>query len=162
MRGLLASITLVIGLAMSNAASAATMMTNVAGLDPMLLAGKTCQGIFNTGKPHAASVGALQLRFALNGDVLSAHLWRLIGQVAFDQGAWALSQSGQSNDAGWYDDLGEVRDLSVTGKQVRYVDSQGARVQLTYDNGRLEGQSDPRGQSIPGMTLVAFVTMVCR
>ena len=161
-RGLLASIALVVGLATANAALAQTTPRNLTGLDPALLAGKTCQGFFNTGKEHAASTGALQLRFALNGDVLSAHLWRLIGQVAYDQAASATTQSGQTIDASWYDDLGEVHDLSVTGKQVRYVDSQGAKVQLTYDQGRLRGRSDPTAQSIPGMTLVAFVTMVCR
>jgi len=162
MRGLATSIALLVGLATANTASAQTTLRNATGLDPALLAGKTCQGTFNTGKQHAASLGALQLRFALNGDVLSAHLWRLIGQVAYDQAASATTQSGQTIDASWYDDLGEVHDLSVAGKQVQYVDSQGARVQLTYNQGWLRGQSDPRGQSIAGMTLVAFVTMVCR
>src|SRR5271154_4261205 len=114
MGGLATSIALLVGLATASTASAQTTLRNVTGLDPALLAGRTCQGIFNTGKPHAASMGALQLRFALNGDVLSAHLWRLIGQVAYDQAVWALSQSGQTIDASWYDDLGEVRDLSVT------------------------------------------------
>jgi hypothetical protein len=162
MRRLLPSIVLVSGLAMANSASAATILRNVTGFDAALLAGKTCLGIFNTGKQRAASVGALQLSFAVNEDVLGAHLRRLLGQVAYDQAAYALTQPGQRIDANWYDDLGEVRDLNVAGRQVRYVDSQGAKAQLTYSQGWLRGQSDPRGQSIPGMTLVAFVTMVCR
>ena len=161
MRHLLPSIALVVGLATANTAPAATALRNVTGFDPTLLAGKTCQGYFNTGKQRPASVGALQLKFAVTGDVLSAHLWRLLGQAAYDQAAYALTQSGQRIDASWYDDLGEVRDLSVTGKEVRYIDSQGARVQLTYNQGWLRGQSDPRGQSIPGMTLMAFVRMAC-
>jgi hypothetical protein len=162
MRRLVLSIALVVGLPIANIASAATMLRNVTGFDAALLAGKTCQGYFNTGKERAASTGALQLSFAVSGDVLSAHMWRLLGQIAYDQAEYALSQPGQRIDASWYDDLGEVRDLSIAGKQVRYVDSQGAKVQLTYSQGWLRGQSDPRGQSIPGMTLVAFVTMVCR
>jgi hypothetical protein len=162
MRRRLPSIALIVGLAIANSASAATTLSNFTGFDPTLLAGKTCQGYFNTGKQRLASVGAVQLSFAVKGDVLSAHLWRLLGQVAYDQAEYALTQPGQRMDASWYDDLGEVRDLSVAGKQVRYVDSQGARVQLTYNQGWLRGQSDPRGQSIAGMTEVAFVTMVCR
>ena len=162
MRRFLLSIALIVGLTAANTALAATTLRNVTGFDPALLAGKTCQGYFNTGKQQLASDGALQLSFAVEGDVLSAHLWRLIGQTAYDQAAYALTQPGQRIDVKWYDDLGPVRDLSVAGKQVRYVDSQGAKVQLTYNQGWLRGQSDPRGASIPGMTLVAFVTMVCR
>jgi YD repeat-containing protein len=162
MRGLLILSVLLVGLATANTASAATPLRNVTGFDPTLLAGKTCQGAFNTGKTHEASLGALQLRFAVKGDVLSAHLWRLLGQTAYDQAAYALTQPAQGIGVSWFDDLGEVRGLSVAGKAVRYVDSQGARVQLTYDQGRLRGQSDPRGQSIPGMTRLAFVTMICR
>jgi len=162
MRVFLPSIALVVGLAIANTASAATTLRNVSGFDPALLAGKTCQGTFSTGKRHQASLGALQLRFAVDGDVLSGHLWRLIGQIAYEQAAWALRHPGQTMDTSWYDDLGEVRDLSVAGKEVRYVDSQGAKVELSYNQGQLQGQSDPRGQAIPGMTLVADVTMVCR
>jgi YD repeat-containing protein len=162
MRGLLPSIALAVGLAVAHAAPAATTLRNVTGFDPALLVGKTCQGIFNTGKERTASTGALQLSFTVQGDVLSARLSRLVGQAAYDQASWALSQPGQTMDTSWYDDLGTVRDLSVAGKQVRYVDPQGAKVELAYNQGRLQGQSDPRGQSIPGMTLVAFVTMVCR
>ncbi len=162
MRGLSTALTVLAGLATANPASAATTLRNVTGLDPTLLAGKSCQGIFNTGRKREASVGALQLSFAVNGDVLGAHLWRRLGQAAYDQAAYAITQPGQRIDVSGFDDLGEVRGLSVIGKQVQYVDSQGARVQLTYDQGRLRGQSDPRGQSIPGMTRVAFVTMICR
>ena len=162
MRGLATLIAVVVGLATAGTASARTTLRNVSGLDPAPLAGKTCQGAFNTGKKQNASLGALQLRFAVNGDVLSAHLWRLLGQAAYDQAAYAMTRPGQGIDVQWFDDLGEVRELSVVGREVRYVDSQGARVDLTYDQGRLSGQSDPRGQSIPGMTRLAFVRMICR
>jgi YD repeat-containing protein len=161
MRGFVTSTVLLVGLVMANSASAATTLANVTGFDARLLAGKTCQGAFNTGKKQETSVGALQLRFAISGNALSAHLWRLIGQIAYDQAAYAITQPGQTIDAHWYDDLGEVSGLSVTGNVVRYVDRQGARVQLTYDRGRLSGQSDPRGLSIPGMTRLAFVRMIC-
>jgi len=161
MRGFPASIAILLAVA-AHPAPAATTPRNVTGFDAALLAGKICQGAFNTGKSRQASVGALQLAFAIRGDVLGAHLWRLIGQAAYDQAAYALTQPGQRIDARAFDDLGEVRGLSVTGNQVQYVDSQGARVQLTYDQGWLRGQSDPRGQSIPGMTRLAFVRMICR
>ncbi len=162
MRGPLTAIVLLVALATANTTSAATSLRNVAGFDASLLAGKTCQGAFNSGKKHETSVGALQLRFAVNGDVLGAHLWRLVGQAAYDQAAYALARSAQGIDLTRFEDLGEVRDLSIAGNQVRYVDPQGARVQLTYDRGRLNGQSDPRGQSIPGMTRLAFIRMICR
>lgn len=162
MRGLLRSIALFVGLAMATTAPAATTLRNVTGFDPALLAGKTCQGTFDTGRQRTASLGSLQLSFAVEGDVLGAKMRRLIGQAAHDQMAWAISQPGSPVDTNWFDDLGAVHDLSVNGKDVRYVDLQGAKVQLTYNQGRLQGQSDPRGQSIPGMTLVAFVTLVCR
>ena len=162
MRVLWPSTTLLVSLLTASAAPAATTLGNVSGFDPTLLAGKTCQGAFTTGKKHETSMGALQLRFAISGNVLSAHLWRLLGQAAYDQAAYALSQPAGGIEQHWFDDLGEVRGLSVTGNEVRYIDPQGARVQLAYERGRLNGQSDPRGQPIPGMTRLAFVRMICR
>jgi hypothetical protein len=161
MRGFWASIAVLVGIATANTASADAVPRNVTGFDPTLLAGKTCQGPFNTGRRRQGSQGAVQVSFAVNGDVLTAHLWRRLGKAAYDKAAYAITQTGQSVDATGFDDLGEVRGLSVTRKRVRYVDSTGAKVRLTYDGGRLQGQSDPRGGSDWRTTRVANVMMVC-
>jgi YD repeat-containing protein len=139
-------------------------LQNVTGLDPSLLAGKTCVGAFNSGRRREGSQGALQLRFAVSGDVLTAYFWRRLGKRVYDRAAYATSQPGPPIDATRLrlDYLGEVSGLTVSGGAVRYVDPTGGRVQLTYDNGRLSGQSDPRGGTEWRMTRVSYVTMVCR
>jgi hypothetical protein len=106
----------------------------------------------------------LRLQFAVNGDVLTAHFWRRLGQRAYERAAYAITQPGQSGDAAGFglDYLGEVSGLTVTGTTIRYVDPTGGRVQLTYAGGRLSGRSDPRGGTEWRMTRVANVTMVCR
>jgi hypothetical protein len=64
-------------MAAAEAASAQPALSNVSGFDSALLAGKTCQGSFDTGAGRAESEGALQLRFAVNGAMLTANVWRL-------------------------------------------------------------------------------------
>lgn len=80
-------------------ASANPLLRNVTGLDPAVLAGKTCQGVFNCGRRREGSQGALRLQFAVNGDVLTAHFWRRLGQQAYERAAYAITQPGQSGDA---------------------------------------------------------------
>ena len=75
MRGLWTLIVSFAGMAAAISASADPVLRNVTGFDPALLAGKTCQGVFNTGKERHGSQGALQLSFAVDGDVLAAHFW---------------------------------------------------------------------------------------
>jgi hypothetical protein len=140
-----AMIVTLVGLAAATTASAGPVLRNVTGFDSTLLAGKTCQGVFNTGKERHGSQGALQLSFAVDGDVLAAHLSRGFGSSTYDKAAYAITQPGQSIDTTRFEDLGEVRGLTVTGNTVRYIDSTGGRVQLTYNHGRLLGRSDPRG-----------------
>src|SRR5437667_4186477 len=137
MRGLWVSIVLLAGMAAAITASADPVLRNVTGFDPALLAGKTCQGVFNTGRRREGSQGALQLRFAVDGYVLAAHLWRRLGKSAYDRAAYAITQPGQGVEATGRGDLGEAQGMTVTGNTVRYVDPTGARVQLTYDRGRL-------------------------
>jgi len=86
-------------LAAATNVSADPALRNVTGLDPSLLVGKTCQGVFNSGRRREGSQGALQLRFAVNGDVLTAHFWRRLGKSAYDQAAYAITLPGQSGDA---------------------------------------------------------------
>ena len=164
MRGLRAPLVALAGLAAATNVSADPALRNVTGLDPSLLVGKTCQGVFNSGRRREGSQGALQLRFAVNGDVLTAHFWRRLGKSAYDQAAYAITLPGQSGDAAGLglDYLGEVGGLTVTGSTVQYVDPTGGKVQLTYGSGRLSGRSDPRGGTEWRMTRVANVTMVCR
>jgi YD repeat-containing protein len=162
MRRLWAPIVAVAGMAVAMTASADPVLRNVTGVDPSLLAGKTCQGVFNSGRRREGSQGALQLRFVVQGDVLTAHFWRRLGKSAYDQTAYAITQPGQNGDAIGLDYLGEVSGLTVTGTTVRYVDPTGGRVQLTYDSGRLLGRSDPRGGTEWRMTRVSNVNMVCR
>ena len=145
MRSLWAAIVAFAGMAAAATASADPALRNVTGFDTSLLAGKTCQGVFNTGKGRHGSQGALQLSFAVDGDVLAAHLSRGFGSSTYDKAAYAITQPGQSIDTTRFEDLGEVRGLTVTGNTVRYIDSTGGRVQLTYNHGRLLGRSDPRG-----------------
>jgi hypothetical protein len=82
MRSLWAPIVLLAGLAAPITASADPVLRNVTGFDPTLLAGKICQGVFNTGRRREGSQGALQLRFGVNGDVLTAYFWRRLGKSA--------------------------------------------------------------------------------
>jgi YD repeat-containing protein len=160
-RGLWTSIVVLAGM---TTAAAQPALRNVTGLDPTLLAGKTCQGVFNTGRGREGSQGALQLRFLVQGDVLTGHFWRQVSKSAYDQAAYAITQPGQRSgrQVTGLDYLGEVSGLTVTGNTIRYVDPIGGRVQLTYDQGRLLGQSDPRGGADYRMTRVAVVRMVCR
>ncbi len=164
MRGLWASIASFAGMAVAITASAEPVLRNVTGSDPALLAGKTCQGVFNSGKGREGSQGALQLRFMVNGDVLTAHFWRLVDKAAYDQAAYAITQPGQRGgiEVTGLDYWGQVSGLTVTGSTVRYDDPTGGKVQLTYDQGRLLGRSDPRGGTDWRMTRVAIVRMVCR
>ena len=162
MRGFWAAIVAFAGMAAATTASADPALRNVTGFDATLLAGKTCQGVFNTGKGRHGSQGALQLSFTVDGDVFAAHLSRGFGRSTYDKAAYAITQPGQSIDTTRFEDLGAVRDLTVTGNIVRFVDSTGGRVHLTYNQGRLLGSSDPRGGTDWRMRRVAHVTMVCR
>ena len=161
MRGLWASIVALAGMAAATIASADRPLRNVTGLDPAVL---TCQGVFNSGRRREGSQGALQLQFAVNGDVLTAHFWRRLGKSAYDRAAFAITQPGQGGDAAGFglDYLGEVSGPTVSGSTLRYIDPTGGRVQLTYDSGRLLGRSNPRGGTEWRMTRVSNVNMVCR
>jgi YD repeat-containing protein len=164
MRGLWASIVALAGMTATLTALADPVLRNVTGLDPALLGGKTCQGVFNSGRGREGSQGALQLRFLVNGDVLTAHFWRRLGKSAYDQAAYAITQPGQraGGEVTGLDYLGEVGGLTVSGSTVRFVDPTGGKVQLTYDQGRLSGRSDPRGGTEWSMTRVSNVNLVCR
>ncbi len=167
MRGRWTVTALLVGMAGVNAASAEPMLRNVAGFDPGLLAGKICQGTFDTGRRRPPAIrpwseGALQLRFAANGGMLTAHMWRRFGWHARDRAAYAITQPGATAfNTRRFEDLGEVRDLNVNGPVISYVDPQGARVALSYDRGWLRGQSNPIGGSNPNMTKVANLVMIC-
>jgi YD repeat-containing protein len=163
-RGLCGSIIAFVGMTAATTTSAEPAVRNVAGLDPSLLVGKTCQRVFNSGRRREGSEGTLRLRFAVNGDVLTAHFWRRLGKSAYDRVAYAITQPGQSGDAAGLglDYLGDVGELMVIGSTIRYVDPTGGRVQLTYDSGRLLGRSDPRGGTEWRMTRVSNVNMMCR
>jgi hypothetical protein len=103
----------------------------------------------------------LQLRFAANGGALTAHMWRRFGWHSPDRAAYAITQPGPPFTVTGFQDLGQVRDLAVTNNIIQYVNWPGDRVVLYYDAGWLWGQSDPRGEHNPYMTLTADVTMRC-
>ncbi len=113
----------------------------------------------------------MQLRFAANGEMLTARMWRRFGWHARDRAAYAITQPGATAfNTRRFEDLGEVRDLNVNGPVISYVDPQGARVALSYegarvalsyDRGWLRGQSNPIGGSNPNMTKVANLVMIC-
>ena len=102
-RAVRASIVALAGMTAAITASADPVLRNVSGLDPSLLVGKTCQGVFNSGRRREGSQGALQLQFAVNGDVLTAHFWRRLGKFPYDRAAYAITLPGQSGDAGGLD-----------------------------------------------------------
>ena len=132
---------------------------------PQALDGKTCQGTFNSGKKALASSGALQLHFAVAGGQLTAQMWRSVGSDAFDRAAYALTWAQRNApplDISGYEALGPVRDLSVAGDTIGYVDPLGARVQLQLKRGDLSGTSDPRGGADRRMTRLQFVNLRCR
>jgi len=161
MRGLWIATAFLVGMAAVNADAAEPMLRNVAGFDPGLLAGKTCQGSFDTGAGRPESEGALQLRFAVDGAMLTANVWRRFGSNAQNKAAYAIIQPGPPFGVGGFQNLGPVRDLTVTNNIIQYVDGPGDRVVLYYDAGWLWGQSDPRGEHNPYMTLMANVRMRC-
>ena len=107
-------LTLLAFMAAAEAASAQLTLSNVTGLDPTLLAGKTCQGSFDTGAGRAESEGALQLRFAVNGAMLTANVWRRFGSNAQNRAAYAITQPGPPFSVSGFQNLGLVRDLTVT------------------------------------------------
>ena len=81
------------------AGAAEPMLRNLAEFDPGLLAEKTCQGTFDTGRRRQLAIrprsdGAFQLRFATDGGVFTAHMWRRFGWHARDRAAYAITQSG--------------------------------------------------------------------
>lgn len=150
-----------IALLAAHEAPAAVQLANVSGFDAALLAGRTCQGIFSSGRKHSWSQGAVELRFAVEGDRLTAQFARLIGQAGYDREAYALTQR-RAADASGYDHLGMVRDLTVMAGVVRYTDPAGGRATLTYRAGTLSGQNDPRSGTDPRLTRIQFVNLQCR
>jgi hypothetical protein len=158
----LAILSAAIGILAAGAAADAQQLANVTGFDARLLAGKTCQGAFDTGRKQEASQGALELRFAAAGNRLTGQVSRLVGREAYGRASYAVTQRQPVDTAG-YEQLGPMRDLSVAQGTIRYIDRLGAKVVLDYSkDGTLYGHSDPRGGSDPRMTRVAVVQMFCR
>jgi YD repeat-containing protein len=148
------------GIAASTAADT-QMLANVTGFDARLLAGKICQGVWDTGRKQQVSRGALTLRFGVEGSRLTAQTSCFVGQEVHGRAAYAVTRQ-QPLDTSGYEPLGAVRSLSAARGVVRYTDPLGARVQLSYsEGGKLSGHSDPRGGSDPRMTRVAVVQMFC-
>jgi hypothetical protein len=159
MRGLCTSTALLIGFAAT--ATAQQTLSNATGFDPALLAGQTCQGSFDTGADRPESEGALQLRFAVNGDLPTVHVWRRFGPSAQNSAAYAITQPGPPLGVRGFQNLGRAASLTVTNNIIQYVDRAGEKVVLYYDGGWLWGHSNPRGEHNPYMTLIANVTMRC-
>ncbi|HTV87882.1 MAG TPA: hypothetical protein VME41_02600 [Stellaceae bacterium] len=140
---------------------AADMLANVSGYDASLLAGKTCQGVFESGRRHPWSNGAAELAFAIEGDRLTAQYAQSLGQQAHDFAEYAMVQD-RPVDASGYERFGPVHDLTVAGHEISFVDATGARFKLTYRRHSLSGERDPRGGSDPRMTRISLVRMRCR
>ena len=161
MRGFWVSVVALAGIIAALPASTAPVLRNVSGFDTGLLVGKTCEGVFNSGRRREGSQGALQLRFVIRGDVLTADFWRRLGKSEYDRYAYAITQPGRGSPVPDLDYWGPVSNLTVAGATIQYVDPTGGKVQLTYDNGRLRGRSDPRGGTEWHMTRVSNVELVC-
>jgi hypothetical protein len=150
-----------------NAASAEPMLRNVAGFDPGLLAGKTCQGTFDTGRRRPPAIrpwseGGITAAFRSQWRDAHRSYVAKVWLACAGQAAYAITQPGATAfNTRRFEDLGEVRDLNVNGPVISYVDPQGARVALSYDRGWLRGQSNPIGGSNPNMTKVANLVMIC-
>jgi hypothetical protein len=141
--------------------ASAQALANAGGSAAKGIAGKTCQGVFDSGRRHEWSDGAVEIVFAVEGDQLTAQYSQLLGSEAHDPAEYAMVNN-QPVDASGYQHLGPVRDLTARGSNVRFTDPTGARFALKYRAGALNGQRDPRGGSDPRMTAVNFVRMRCR
>jgi hypothetical protein len=163
-KAVLATLSAAIVMLSAGAAAYAQPLANVTGFDARLLAGKTCQGAWDTGRKREASEGALELRFAVEGNRLTAQFSRLVGRAAFGPASYAVTR-GQAIDTAAYEHLGPVRDLTVTRGVIRYTDPLGAKAMLSYsetgNGGKLYGHSDPRGGRDARMTRIAVVQMIC-
>jgi hypothetical protein len=150
-----------IALAAQTAPAPAQTLVNASGSAAKGVVGKTCQGVFESGRRHEWSDGAVELVFTIEGDHLAAQYSQLIGSAAHDPAEYALVKNRPVDTSG-YQHLGPVRDLAVRGSNVRFTDPTGARFALKYKRGALDGQRDPRGTADPRMTVVNFVRMRCR
>jgi hypothetical protein len=137
------------------------LLSNVRGFDAGLLAGRTCQGVFDSGRRHPWSNGAVQFVFAVEGGRLTAQYAQLLGSEAHDPAEYAMTQN-RPVDASGYQQLGPVRDLRVRGHKIGFVDPTGARYAVRYRAGTLAGERDPSGTSDPRMTRKNFVRLRCR
>jgi hypothetical protein len=136
-------------------------LVNASGSAARGVAGKTCQGVFDSGRRHQWSDGAAEIVFAVDGDQLTAQYSQLLGAEAHDPAEYAMVNN-RPVDASGYQHLGPVRDLAARGSNIRFTDPTGARFALKYRRGALSGQRDPRDSSDPRMTRINFVRMRCR
>jgi|SRR5579864_2473934 hypothetical protein len=136
-------------------------LANVRDFDAALLAGRTCQGAFDSGRNHPWSEGGVELVFAVEGGRLTAQYAQLTGSEAHDPAEYAMVRN-RSIDTSRYEHRGPVRDLTVRHHTIRFVDPTGARFVLHYRHHALAGERDPRGSSDPRMTRINFVRMRCR
>jgi hypothetical protein len=140
----------------------AQALVNAKGSAAKGVAGKTCQGVFDSGRRHQWSDGAAELVFAVDGDQLTAQYAQQLGAEAHDPAEYAMVKN-QPIDSTVYQHLGPVRDLIARGSKLRFTDPSGVRFALTYKHGGLSGQRDPRGSNAdPRMTRINFVRMRCR
>jgi len=101
--------------------------------------------------------GSVTLRFAVNGRVLTAHMGQCFGSRAQNKAAYAITQPGSPFNVRGFRNLGQVRELAVTNNIIQYVDGPGGPGRSVL----VVGQSNPRGEHNPFMTLVAKVMMRC-
>jgi hypothetical protein len=151
----------IVALTAHAAAGGAQPLANVSGFDAALLAGRTCQGEFESGRNHPWSNGGVELVFAIEGNRLTAQYSQLLGAEAHDPAEYAMVQDRPIDTSG-YEHLGSVREMTVAGDTIRFIDPTGARYVLTYNESALAGQRDPRGGSDPRMTRVTVARLRCR
>jgi hypothetical protein len=145
-----------------SAPAAAQALVNARGSAAKALPGKTCQGVFDSGRKHQWSDGAAEIVFTVEGDQLTAQYSQQLGAEAHDPAEYAMVKNQPINSAS-YQHLGPVQDLTVRGSNVRFTDASGVRFALKYRRGGLNGQRDPRASSAdPRMTRINFVRMRCR
>jgi hypothetical protein len=103
-------------------------------------------------------LGAVVSVFSVKGDMLTLRLWRKFGRAAYDKVVAEMKNPQWKADTMGFEDLGEVRDLSIQGTAINYVSSEGYKTSLTIAGGRLTGTTDPR----PLQPYIATQTRDCR
>jgi hypothetical protein len=81
--------------------------------------------------------------------MLTTNVWRRFRSSAQNGAAYAITRPGPPFSVRGFQNLGQVRELTVTNNIIQLVDGPGDRVVLYYDGGWLWGRATREGNTIP-------------